>query len=490
MASAGVTLSVSRILVVDRDPVFRRFVREHVAPAAAGDIVIDEAETWAEAGQPALADVILLGTDTPGSGGLEDIRAAGAEAPVIVVSGTGSLSLAVSAMRAGAADFLVRPIRAEALCASIDRAAARQLPTPMTAPVQDKGTDFERFIGRSDVMRGVFEMISRIAPSRAPVFVTGESGTGKELTAEAIHARSGRPGAFVAINCAAIPRDLMESEIFGHVRGAFTGAQDDRPGAAELADGGTLFLDEICEMDPELQTKLLRFIQTGTVRRVGDTALRPVDVRFVCATNRSPEDEVAAGRFRSDLYYRLHVLPVDLPPLRQRPEDILPIAEATLAAFAEEEGRAFTGFDADARALLLGYEWPGNVRQLQNVIRRVVVMNDGREIAVEMLAMALAHAGQPGAGSIGKAAPATGEPTAVLSWQGSPGTPNETAARRGGPAAIEPYAVQERRIIEAALEACDGNVGQAAAALEISPSTIYRKKQGWLAEGPCSRSAA
>lgn len=483
MASAGVTLLVSRILVVDRDPVFRRFVREQVVPHAGTCVVVDEAVTWADASAANAADVILLAADRPDGDGLSDLPAACEHAPVIVTSSSGSLSLAVAAMRAGAADFLVKPIRLEALCAAIGRAASSARPLP--APVRRQATDFERFIGRSDIMRGVFEMISRIAPSRAPVFVTGESGTGKELTAEAIHARSGRTGAFVAINCAAIPRDLMESEIFGHVRGAFTGAQDARQGAAELADGGTLFLDEICEMDPDLQTKLLRFIQTGTVRRVGDTSLRPVDVRFVCATNRTPEAEVAAGRFRSDLYYRLHVLPVDLPPLRQRPEDILPIAEASLAVFAEEEGRAFRGFDADARALLLHYDWPGNVRQLQNVIRRVVVMNDGEEIAAAMLAMALAHAGQPGTVAANGNEPATLKPntggTSILAWNGNAAVAEEAAPSRL-PVAIEPYWIQERRIIEQALEACRGNVGQAAAALEISPSTIYRKKQGWLTD--------
>ncbi len=466
MASAETGLSVCRVLVVDRDPVFRRFVREQVGPRAAFPVEISEAESWAlaEAGAAVEADAILLGVDGPNGDISGALGAAAAQAPVIAVSGTGSLGLAVAAMRAGAGDFLVRPIRPEALCEAIERTVgrSRRSGTPDPTP----GRDFERFIGRSESMRGVFELISRMARSKAPVFVTGESGTGKELTAEAIHSRSGRSGAFVALNCGAIPRDLMESEIFGHVRGAFTSAHDDRAGAAELADGGTLFLDEICEMAPDLQTKLLRFIQTGTLRRVGDTRLRPVDARFVCATNRNPEAEVAAGRFRADLYYRLHVLPIHLPPLRERGEDILPIAEASLAAFAEEEGRAFTGFDGAARGLLMGYEWPGNVRQLQNVIRRVVVMNDGREVAAPMLAMALAQAGQ----TCGESA---------LSGRGPDGSGRKSSK-------IEPFWQQERRIIEDALAAFDGNVVQAAAALQISASTIYRKKQGWTG----ARSAA
>jgi len=475
MASAEAVSSVFNVLVVDRDPVFRRFVREQVVPMLRSAVDLHEAETWrhVERHRSVDADLILLGADGTTGTALDALEAALLDAPVIVVSGSASLNLAVSAMRAGAADFLARPVRVEALCEAMERglASTPAASKPAEAPGTDKATtDFERFIGRSEAMRGVFELISRVSPSKAPVFVTGESGTGKELTAEAIHTRSGRPGAFVALNCGAIPRDLMEGEIFGHIRGAFTSANEDRPGAAELANGGTLFLDEICEMEPDLQTKLLRFIQTGTLRRVGDTCLRPVDVRFVCATNRTPEAEVAAGRFRADLYYRLHVLPVHLPPLRQRRDDILPIAEAALATFAREENRGFIGFDADARALLVGYEWPGNVRQLQNVVRRVVVMNDGCEVSAQMLAMALAHAGQI------EPDHSMGGPVADQAYHGS--------------GSIEPFSVQERRIIESALNAFDGNVTQAAAALRISASTIYRKKQGWSSSSESSASAA
>jgi two-component system repressor protein LuxO len=454
---------VSHVLVVDRDPVFRRFVREQLAQHAGRHVEIQELERLDGflPGSAAGTDVVLLGADGQNGEFLSNLTALKAEAPVVVVSSNGSLGLAVIAMRAGAADFLVRPIRPEALHDALEHAAAgNNEPIVRSRRI---AADFERFIGRSEAMRGVFELISRVAPSKAPVFITGESGTGTELTAEAVHTRSGRGGAFVALNCGAIPRDLMESEIFGHVRGAFTGAQDDRVGAAELADGGTLFLDEICEMAPDLQTKLLRFIQTGTVRRVGDTRMRHVDVRFICATNRTPEAEVAGGRFRADLYYRLHVLPVHLPTLRERPEDILPLAEAALAACASEEGRDFKAFDASARALLLSYEWPGNVRQLQNVVRRVVVMNEGREVSAEMLALALAHASRRDLDD-----PAEQRPSAGIPGQAAP---------------IEPFEVQERRIIEDALSAFDGNVGAAAAALKISASTIYRKRQVWGSSG-------
>ena len=309
---------------------------------------------------------------------------------------------------------------------------------------------FESFIGTSDGMLALYDQIVRVAPSKAPVFITGESGTGKEVCAQALHVRSNcAKGPFIALNCGAIPRELMESEIFGHVKGAYTGAHDDRAGAAELAHGGTLFLDEICEMDIGLQAKLLRLIQTGTVRRVGDTKERAVDVRFICATNRNPKAAVAAGSFREDLFYRLHVLPLCLPPLRERAGDVALLAQAFLARFAEEEGRAFCGFDAEAARLLETYPWPGNVRELQNVIRRVVVLHDGAEVRAEMLALPLSSASDA-------------DPLPLVS---SP--------------SIDPFWRQEQKIIERALKAHGGNAARAAAALEISPSTIYRKLQAW-----------
>jgi two-component system repressor protein LuxO len=309
-------------------------------------------------------------------------------------------------------------------------------------------------VGEAAAMQAICDQIRRMAPSRAPVFITGESGVGKEVAAEAVHAHAGGEGRpFVAINCSAIPKELMESEIFGHVRGAFTGATDDRAGAAELADGGTLFLDEIAEMDISLQAKLLRFAQSGSLRRVGASKLKQVDVRFVCATNRDPFAEVEAGRFRADLFYRLHVLPIHLPPLRERREDILPLARLFLDRFAGEEGRNFKGFEPQAEKILLSYTWPGNIRQLQNVIRRAVVLHDGDAVAAAMLPETLA--------------------TAVT--LATPG--NLTVHAQ--PDRIAPFHEEERRIIERALAAFGGNVPRAAAALEISPATVYRKVKAW-----------
>jgi len=319
--------------------------------------------------------------------------------------------------------------------------------------VPDARQDFSGFVGASSQMQFVYEQIDRIAASAAPVFITGESGTGKDVCAEALHSRSARSGnRFVAINCAAIPRDLMESELFGAMRGAYTGSTEDRKGAVELASKGTLFLDEIGEMDLSLQSKLLRFLQTGTITRVGEASPRSVDVRVICATNRSPMQLIAERKFREDLFYRLHVLPIHLPPLRQRPADILALAQHFLGLYGREERKSFAGFSPEAANLLVSRDWPGNVRQLQNLVRRMVVMFDGGELDVERIEAAdIEFRGM-------LRAPAAGEPkrpTVLPMWQ------------------------QEQKIIEDAIVSLGGNIALAAAALEISPSTIYRKRQAW-----------
>jgi len=315
-------------------------------------------------------------------------------------------------------------------------------------------------------MQTVYRIIDSAAPSTATVFITGESGTGKELCAAAIHRQSPRrDGPFVALNCGAIPRDLMESEIFGHVRGAFTGAAKDRLGAAGQADKGTLFLDEIGEMDLELQTKLLRFVQTGTYQKVGDTRLNAVDVRFVCATNRDPLKEVAEGRFREDLYYRLHVIPIHMPALRERAEDVLPLAHHFLMRLAQEEGKGFRGFAPDVEEILLAYQWPGNVRQLQNVIRNVVVLQKGELVTAGMLPSPL-NSGVPG------------RPDNVASARAADVVPPPPAT----PAQLKPLWLVEREAIERAIAYCGGNIPRAAALLEVSPSTIYRKRQAWSSQ--------
>ncbi len=349
-------------------------------------------------------DVVLLDVKLPDMSGLDildQLTEQGLACPIVVITAHGSIKLAVDAMRAGAADFLVKPFNAQrlknALAAVFERVAiegALPAPTPRRVAHVEGGPETNAsgraecggYIGSSDAMQAVYRTIEAAAASKASVFVTGESGTGKELCAEAIHRigpRADKP--LVALNCAAIPRELMESEIFGHMKGAFSGAVADREGAASLADGGTLFLDEICDMNIDLQAKLLRFIQTETYRPVGGAELLRVDVRFVCATNKEPLEEVAEGRLREDLYYRLHVIPIHLPPLRARGTDVIEIAESFLADIAAEEGKGFKSFAGDTKAALLAYDWPGNVRQLENVIRNIVVMHSGETVTVDML---------------------------------------------------------------------------------------------------------
>jgi two-component system repressor protein LuxO len=334
------------------------------------------------------------------------------------------------------------------------------------------------FIGTGPGIQAIRDQIARVAPSSAPVFITGESGTGKELCAQSVHqgsTRSDQP--FVALNASAIPRDLIESEMFGHRKGAFTGAMADHRGAAQQADGGTLFLDEICEMDSGLQAKLLRFLQTGVIRTLGATRDVAVDVRIVCATNRDPMVEIAAGRFREDLYYRLHVLPVHLPPLRERPEDILPLASHFLARHSVLERKRFAGIGPAAAALLTGYDWPGNIRQLENAIRRVVVMHDGETVTANMIPLALAHSGQaPPAAHAPEQTDA--RPQSGLNNRSAP-EPFAGINNTSTIAAIAPFWKQEKRIIEDAIQQCGGHIGRAAVALELSPSTIYRKKLIW-----------
>jgi two-component system repressor protein LuxO len=327
-------------------------------------------------------------------------------------------------------------------------------------------------IGVSRIMADMSKRIQAMAKSRAPVFITGETGTGKELAAEAIHRLGGRADRpFIALNCGAIPRDLMESEVFGHLKGSFTGAIADRLGAAGMADGGTLFLDEICEMHQDLQIKLLRFLQSGKIQRVGSAVAETVDVRIICATNRDPAAEVEAGRFRKDLFYRLHVLALSMPALRERDGDVLILARRLLAAYAAEEAKTFRRLSSACEAALLDYNWPGNIRELQNVIRRAVVLNDAEELEADMLGLPSASGISPARAHL---PPAEADGVTDL---------RRIHAAMALPASFFTRQLWqiERDVIEGALSACNGSIPQAARVLGVSPSTLYRKRETWTA---------
>jgi two-component system response regulator HydG len=304
--------------------------------------------------------------------------------PVIVVTAFGAIDSAIHAMRAGAEDYLEKPVQIEELEVVLDRALRnRKVRTELRslrARVEDRLRP-ANLVGESPAMQSVFKIVAQVAPTRASVLITGESGTGKELIAQAIHNASPRKQApFVKLHCAALAETLLESELFGHERGSFTGAQGRREGRFKQADGGTLFLDEIGEIPASVQVKLLRFLQERTFERVGSNETVKVDVRVIAATNRNLADEVREGRFREDLFYRLNVVSIEMPPLRVRPSDLLLLAEHFLRKYASENGKTITGISPDAARQLCEYTWPGNVRELENVIERAVVLCEGPQI--------------------------------------------------------------------------------------------------------------
>lgn len=469
------------LLLIEDTPSLQLVYRSMLEAAGHGVVT---ASTAAE-GQAAFGDhapeVVLLDLMLPDRDGLSLMRDMLAQRPatrVIVITANGSINKAVEAMRGGAHDFLVKPFDEQRILGAVENArrAGETLPgQARAAPPGVVPPPAGDFLGSSPAMARVYTTIRSVARSMATVFITGESGTGKELCALAIHDSSPRAkGPFIALNCGAIPPDLLESEVFGHVRGAFTGAVSDKPGAALAADGGTLFLDEICEMDLALQPKLLRFLQTSTVTPVGATRPRKVDVRIVCATNRDPHEAVRHGRFREDLFYRLFVVPVHMPPLRDRQDDVIEVAETALARFAAEEGKGFTTLSPEVRDLFRRLPWPGNVRQVLNVIRNVVVLNEGTTVTRAMLPPGLLPMGETMGGPIG--GPAAPDPVTAPPAPVPPG--NDEAALAEGLAGLT-LAQIERIAIEAAIHRHGGSIPRAARELDLAPSTIYRKREGW-----------
>ena len=396
-------------------------------------------------------DLVLTDLKMPGMDGLDLMRKArerDPERPVVVMTAFGAVDTAVAAMREGAADYLTKPLNFDELTLVLERTLERRRLRAEAGQLRERLAErhsIKNIVGESPPMQKVFDLVRQVAPSRASVLITGESGTGKELVAAALHEQSPRAAApFVKLHCAALAETLLESELFGHERGAFTGALTRRDGRFQQADRGTLFLDEIGEVSPAIQVKLLRFLQEREFERVGGNQTLRVDVRIVAATNRDLKKRVAEGLFREDLYYRLNVVAVEMPPLRARPSDVPLLSTFFLRRYSEENGKTIRRFSDDALASLSHYEWPGNVRELENAVERAVVICSGDEIRAEDLAPTIR-------------APST--KSAV------PQIPGATLA------AIERHAILRT------LEQTGGSTARAAEILQISPRKIQYKLQ-------------
>jgi len=456
-----------KILIADDDTVSRDGLAAlleawgyAVEQAADGTQALEKAST----AQP---DVVITDLVMPRMDGLELLRALQDEVPfatVILLTGQGSIDVAVSAMKEGAYDFLTKPVEAARLKLLIPKAAEKAEALREVALLRRRVKQLwglGRLVGTSRAMQGVHRLIELAAPTPAPVLITGESGTGKELVARTLHELSPRNrGPFVAVNCAAIPDTLLESEIFGHERGAFTGALERRLGCFELAHEGTIFLDEIAEMSVALQAKFLRILEDGMVRRLGGKSEIKVDVRLLAATNKDPVQAIRAGHFREDLYYRLNVVSLAIPPLRERREDIPLLVQAFLEEFDAKYDKHITSVDDGALELLMSHSWPGNVRELRNSIERAAIVCDGSLITSAHL-------------------------------------PSQAVARTSAPVPAGPNAVTftvgtslddaERTLILKTLVAAGNNKTQAAHTLGISLKTLHNKLRRY-ASGPDAKS--
>ncbi|MBA3452606.1 MAG: sigma-54-dependent Fis family transcriptional regulator [Deltaproteobacteria bacterium] len=440
----------STILVIDDEPNILTTVRraleiegfhvEVAGNAALGLAKLAEADI----------DLILLDVMMPGESGLEvlpKIRVASPETVVVMMSGNATIETAVLATKAGAHDFVEKPLSGDKLLLTVNNALSfarlRHENSRLRGRVQ---IDFA-MIGKGVGMRAIFDKVAKTAPTTGRVLITGENGTGKELVARAIHEHSKRSdGPFVKLNCAAIPSELIESELFGHEKGAFTGATQQRRGKFELADGGTLFLDEIGDMNPNAQAKVLRVLQENELERVGGAETIKVDVRVVAATNKDLQAEIAAARFREDLFYRLAVVPIELPPLRARREDIPTLVGHFTEQLCSDNGRRLKKVAPSAMTLLMQHEWPGNVRELKNVIERLVILTGDAEVITEA--------------DVGDALPRV----KAVKTEFTRGTPFKDLVNAA-----------EREIIMAALDANDHHVSNTARELQLERSHLYKK---------------
>lgn len=448
----SIIFHMSKILIVDDEPRILLLLQSllkangyEVETARDGNAALDIVRK----GGVDIAVTDLRMTPMDGMSLFREIKAISPNVPVVLLTAYASVETAIEAMKIGIFDYLTKPFKVDDLIACVKRAEEQVAKSATTAagPEQPVKYRFENFIAASSLMSSVCETIQKVAPTAATVLIIGESGTGKEVIARTIHrnsTRARRP--WVAVNCAAIPENLLESEMFGHVKGSFTGAVADKVGLFEAANGGTLFLDEISSMPLILQGKLLRVLQEKEIRRVGGTKSIPVDVRVIAASNANLEEAVVKGTFRSDLYYRFAVITIDIPPLRKRPDDIIPLARHFIRAeFGNAE--SFPEISADAAKALTGYNWPGNVRELENAIKHALTFYRSGEITCELL------------------------PPKILEYKSHQNVP-EGATN----ASLKSFLKQkEREYIEQILNNTGGNKEKAAEALKVNLSTLYRK---------------
>jgi two-component system, NtrC family, nitrogen regulation response regulator NtrX len=434
---------VRSVLIVDDEANIRRMLGRLLQGESYHTLEADGGRQALEQADAEDPDVVLLDLAMPGMSGMEVLRALrerSPDLPVVMISGRATLQDAVEATKLGAFHFIEKPLTPEAVLMTVKGAMELRRARELTSVAMRERGSLQELVGASEAMARTRELIQQAAPTEARVLLTGESGTGKELAAEALHSLSRRAeGAFVRVNSAAIPRELIESEMFGHEKGAFTGATSRHRGRFELADGGTLFLDEVAELGPEAQAKLLRALEAGEIERVGGRRPVPVNVRVIAATNRDLDQEMEAGRFRPDLYYRLNVVPIAMPPLRDRVDDIPALVDHLSSRLRERQGLDPPSVDDAALDLLRRYDWPGNVRELANVCERLAILYPGGAVGAAEIAPMI------------------------------PGAPESAGSL------TDHLEAEERRLITDALDAAGGNVAEAARNLQTDRPNLYRR---------------
>jgi len=458
-----------RILIVDDEAGVRASVSGILSDEGYRVDAVETGEAGVKAVESTRYDLALIDVWLPGIDGIETLtrmQTVDPDLPVVVISGHGTVETAVKAVRLGAADFIEKPLSLERILLAVSNSLRLKDLEKKVRELKLKDKDKNQIVGESEAVHELLQLIERAAPSNGRVLITGENGTGKELVARGIHRQSLRSsGPFVEVNCAAIPEELIESELFGHAKGSFTGATASRKGKFEMADGGTLFLDEIGDMTLKTQAKVLRALQEQKIEPVGGAPSVNVDVRVIAATNKNLEDEIRKGAFREDLYFRLNVIPIHVTPLRERRSDIPLLVRHFSSGYAAEYGRHIKDYSPEAMQMLVSHDWPGNVRELRNMVERHVIMAKGDVVEVgDLRVLRPSAATDSGPVSIGPAAPASA-PAAV-------------------PAAVELQDFEtlalaredfERRYIARKHEACSGNMSRTAEALGVERSYLYKK---------------